>query len=141
MAKTRIFMPEPYFGPCLLILHTQPDASLAAFDFHAIALWDAPTFKPWEVLSWCPDGTLDGWAEYPGPSPCQLALTQVLLARPQLISDQCWVCQQRYTTPHHIRFNLNTDPNTPLITPACPWDGSWPLIPWTPNQWPPAAAY
>jgi len=141
MAKTRHIMPYPAWGPCLLMLHVPPEDSGEKFPFHVVALWDGPAYNPWDVLCWT-NGQVDvGWPEYPDPSPYQLLLAQQICADPSLISDMCPNCNKRYGVPRTIRWNIHRGGVYPYGAPACPWDGTWPPTLWTPDQWPPAAAY
>jgi hypothetical protein len=135
-------MPNTMWGPALLIFHVAAPSPDLGFPFHAVALWDAPTFNPWDVVLWTTGG-LDwgGWDGYPDPLPQQLELAKVLIATPDYISDLCPVCNLTYDRPRAIRYNLIRGGLHNYHTPACPWDGDFPPRHWTPAYWPPAPAY
>lgn len=142
MAKTRIDMPswQHWIGPCLLIYHALPAESGETFDFHIVALWDAPTWNPWDVLCWAWGGTADGWPEYPLASPQQLELAHAIINDPAYLSDMCPYCNSRYAVPRHIRWNIHRGGIYPYQVPACAFDGS-PTPHWNPDYWPPLPLY
>lgn len=133
----------PYYdpAPCLAIMHVYcPGAGLGPLpQWHVVMLWDAWFFNPFELLVPVPWTQLGDYDPYTA-TPEQLEVTAALVANPVLISHQCPECNARFGVPRHTNWADEPGRSYPYRVPACPYDGSYEPVLWTPDQWPPIFA-
>jgi len=138
--KVRVPWPEDIFipAPCVGAYHNEDPFHLyGPWDvWHAVCLWDAPSYKPMDVLwrvEWEPGDDFDFY----DITPAQLDLAGYAISNPAIIAIACPYCVKRWGVPQFPQWTARPGHTQLTVPPACAYDDTyWPPV-WTPDKWPP----